>query len=197
MMNKLIAPLCLVCLVLASCASTGTNGTGTSSTGGQGKESSEPQYLIKAQSDNGFVAAYQAHFAIEGSSITEISARKFESLTLGSGSNYKAFSAKIYSFDAIAKGNNPDSWEYTQNQYDKDIYYIHSLIWDLKQMNLGYSGKVYILVTAFDGYRIIQATNLDGNTVIAESYAVFLNEDRLSLPKGAALHSLRSFYRRK
>ena len=93
--------LCIVCMAFTSCVSI------------------EPDYLIKAKSDNGFITAYQAHFAIEGNSITEISAHQYEDLTLGADSNYRMISPETYSFDINAAGSNPAEWKYVQNEYEQ------------------------------------------------------------------------------
>lgn len=181
-MRKLIYSLCLLCifcLTFTSCVSI------------------EPDYLIKAKSDNGFVTAYQAHFAIEGNSITEISAHQYEDLTLGSDSNYKMISADTYSFDIKASGGNPAEWEYVQNEYDRTSYDVQTLIEDLKLMKIAYTGKIYVLITTFDEYKIIEAANLDGNTLIDDSYAIFKNNMKLENSDAVKLKQLSRFYKHK
>ena len=190
---KKTAVLCLlciasaVCLSLLSCASVDTSF----------EPAHSPQYLIRAKSDNGFVTAYQAHFAVDGDAISEISAREYESLTLGDGSEYKGISAKIYAFDINAAGNMPSAWQYVQNEYDDEAYDVHLLAKELSLMNLHYSGSLYVLITTFDEYKIIQVSNLDGNAVLDESYAMFRNGRQLQLPKNAKLCSLWRFYRHR
>lgn len=204
-----LALACALCLVLASCVSGGSGsstGSGAETNTGAGassgaveekKKAAEPAYLIRAKSDNGFVAAYRAYFALDGSSLREISQRSYEDLTLGSGSAYQAITARTYSFDVSARGNDPLEWQYTQNEYDDKKHDTQLLIWDLKQMKLPYTGTLYVLVKTFDDYRVVLVAQMDGNSVLDESYAMFRDEDRLDLPKGAKLYGLSDFYRHK
>ena len=173
------------CLLLASCVST-SNGGGE-------------RYLIRAKNDSGFVIAYQAHFALDGESFRKISSRRFESLTLGSDSEYEAISARTYSFYVLADGENPDGWKFNQNEYDDETYDVDLLVRDLRDMGISYSGSLYVLVTCFDDYRILDVSNLalDMNSVTGESYALFKNDVRISLPKDTRLCCLRYFYRRR
>lgn len=187
---------CAVCLALASCASTKTNGGSAASSGNPAK-GAEPAYLIKAQRDSGFVADYRAFFAIDGDSVTEISASKFDNWTLGDGSDYERINAVTCVFDAYAPVGDPMEWRFKQSEYDTRNYDVQLLVWDLKRMGLTYTGSVYILITLFDNYRVVQAVQMDGSSALAESYAAFRDDDMLALPKRADLSSLRSFYRRK
>ena len=194
---------CALCLVLASCVSSGSgsstgSGAGTSSGASEDKKKAvEPAYLIRAKSDNGFVAAYRAYFAVDGNSVSEISQRRYEDLTLGSGSAYQTITARSYAFDVTTRGSDPLEWQYKQNEYDDKKYDTQLLIWDLKQMKLPYTGTLYVLVKTFDDYRALLVAQMDGNSVLDESYAVFRDEDRLALPKGAKLYGLSDFYRHK
>ena len=177
--------ICVICFALVACVSVE-----------QSYESEHlPEYLIKAKSDNGFVTAYQAYFAVDGDSVSEISAREYERLTLGDSSKYQIISEKTYSFDIIANGGALSEWQYEQNKYDSEIYSLPLLIKDLSQMNLPYTGKLYVLIKQFDDYRIISVANLDGCTLLDESYAVFRNNRQLPLPKNIRLDNLWRFYK--
>ena len=177
--------LSLLCVMLTSCVSLG-----------KPYESEYlPEYLIRAKSDNGFVSAYQAYFAIDGNSVTEISKSKYEALTLGENSKYEAVSVKTYSFDIIAVDNAPSEWKYTQNEYETERYDVQTLVRDLEEMKVPYTGSLYVFITVFNGYRIVAVTNLDGNIVLDESYAVFRNGWQLHLPKDIRLSQLRDFMR--
>lgn len=177
--------LSLLCVMLTSCVSLGKT-----------YESEYlPEYLIRAKSDNGFVSAYQAYFAIDGNSVTEISKSKYEALTLGENSKYEAVSVKTYSFDIIAVDNAPSEWKYTQNEYETERYDVQTLVRDLEEMKVPYTGSLYVFITVFNGYRIVAVTNLDGNIVLDESYAVFRNGWQLHLPKDIRLSQLRDFMR--
>ncbi len=194
-MASVLAVVCALCLALASCVSSGSGtstGSNTSSGAGRG-----PAYLIKAQRDSGFVADYRAFFAIAGDSVTEISASKFENWTLGDESDYERINATTCVFDAYAPVGDPMEWRFKQNEYDTRNYDVQLLVWDLKRMGVTYTGSVYILITMFDNYRVVQAVKMDGSSALAESYAAFRDDDMLTLPKGADLSSLRSFYRHK
>lgn len=183
----LLCIACAACLSLLSCVSVGVNF----------EPAHSPQYLIRAKSDNGFVIAYQAHFAVDGDSVSEISTREYEKLTLGDSSEYKEIRAKTYAFDIKAAGNSPSGWQYVQNEYDDEVYDVQLLAKELSQMNLPYSGSLYVLITIFDEYKIIQVSNLDGNVVLDESYAMFRNGRQLLLPKDASLCSLWRFHKYK
>ncbi len=160
----LINLICIACLAFTSCVSAGKN--------------FEPQYLIHAKNDNGFVSAYKAYFAIEGDSIRKISSRSFESLTLAEDSQYKVISPQVQSFD---KGNPADE----------------SVLRDLEAMGIAYTDSLYVLVTTFDEYKIIQVTTLDGNVALDESYAMFRNGSPMQIPKDINLSCLFRFYRHK
>lgn len=176
-----------VCLSLLSCVSVDTGF----------EQAHSPQYLIRAKSDNGFAAAYQAHFSVDGDAVSEISAREYEKLTLGDSSEYKAINAKTYAFDINAAGNTPAAWQYVQNEYDDEAYDMQLLAKELSQMNLHYSGSLYVLVTTFDDYKVVQVSNLNGNAVLDEAYAVFRNGKQLQLPKNARLCSLWRFHKHR
>ena len=184
------AALCAACLALSACVSSG-------SSGGAGAARTEPRYLIRARNDSGFVIAYQAHFAVDGDSIAEISSRRYEDLTLGEDSRYERIYARTYAVDVDATGSDPAAWKYTQNVYDTERYDLQLLIGDLKRMDLPYSGSLYVLVTAFDEYRVVGVAALDGNAVRGESYAMFRSGRQMDLPKGMRLDSLSSFYRHR
>ena len=198
-MASVLTAACALCLALASCVSSGS-GSNTGSGSGSGTSSGagrEPAYLIKAQRDSGFVADYRAFFAIAGDSVTEISASKFENWTLGDGSDYERINAVTCVFDAYAPVGDPMEWRFKQSEYDTRNFDVQLLVWDLKRMGVTYTGSVYILITMFDNYRVVQAVKMDGSSALAESYAAFRDDDMLTLPKGADLSSLRSFYRHK
>ncbi len=193
-MRKLVSIFTLLCslsVVFFSCAS-----VEPAHTSGAGRIS-EPAYVIRAKRDSGFVSAYKAHFAVDGNSITKISASRYEDLTLGSESNYKPISATTCAFDVVATTKDPTEWTYTQNEYDTKHYAVQSLIWDLKQMKVSYTGTLYVLVTFFDEYKVLKVANLDGMSVLDESYAMFRNDEPLSLSKDMQLGDLRDFYKHK
>ena len=180
------AIICTACLMLLSCVSAGMG--------------SEPEYLIKAKRDNGFVSAYKAHFALDGENIYKISERKYDDLTLGEDSKYKVIQVDSISFDVSATGDDLSKWNVSlpydyKNQANP--YTRESLINDLTQMGVTYRGSLYVLVTRFDDYKIVQVTNLDGNSVIDESYALFKNGSRLPLSKNIDLSSIWQVRRRK
>ena len=176
---RLSVLLIITCLPLLSCVSAGV--------------ASEPEYLIKAKRDNGFVSAYKAHFALDGENIYKISERKYDALNLDDSSKYKVIQVDSISFDVTASGDDLSKWnvslpydyESQANPYTKE-----SLINDLTQMGVTYRGSLYVLVTRFDDYKIVQVTNLDGNSVIDESYTLFKNGSRLPLASNMDLSSI-------
>lgn len=176
----------IACISLVSCVSAGIK--------------AEPEYLIKAKRDNGFVSAYKAHFALDGESIYKISEGKYDDLTLGEDSKYKVIQVDSISFDVSATGDDLSKWNVSlpydyENQANP--YTRESLINDLTQMGVTYRGSLYVLVTRFDDYKIVQVANMDGNSVIDESYALFKNGSRLPLSKNIDLSSIWQVRRRK
>ena len=176
----------IACISLVSCVSAGKN--------------AEPEYLIKAKRDNGFVSAYKAFFALDGESLYKISERKYDDLTLGDDSKYKVIQVDSISFDVRATGDDLSKWNVSlpydyENQTNP--YTRESLINDLTQIGVTYRGSLYVLVTRFDDYKIVQVTNMDGNSVIDESYALFKNGSKLPLSKNMDLSSISQIYRLK
>ena len=74
----------IACISILSCVSTGMN--------------AEPEYLLKAKRDNGFISAYKAHFALDGESLYKISERRYEDLTLGEDSKYKMIGSSVVDY---------------------------------------------------------------------------------------------------
>lgn len=190
MIFYLPAIICTACLMLLSCVSAGKN--------------AEPEYLIKAKRDNGFVSAYKAFFALDGESLYKISERKYEVLTLGDNSKYKVIVPETISIDITAPGSDKLAWEVSfPSDYEMQAgsttepYTRETLIADLTKMEITYTGSLYVLVTRFDDYKIVQVTNLDGNSVIDESYALFKNGSKLPLSKNMDLSSISQIYRLK
>ena len=180
----------IACISLLSCVSAGKN--------------AEPEYLIKAKRDNGFVSAYKAHFALDGENLYKISGRKYDNLTLGDDSKYKVIVPETISIDITAPGSDKSAWEVSfPSDYEMlagsttEPYTRETLIADLTKMEITYTGSLYVLVTRFDNYKIVQVTNLDGNFVIDESYALFKNGSRLPLSKNIDLSSISQIYRLK
>ena len=64
-------------------------------------------------------------------------------------------------------------------------------------MKLAYTGTVYVLITTFDEYKIIEAANLDGNTLIDDSYIIFRNNVKLENSDALKLNQLSRFYKHK
>ncbi len=156
----------------------------------------EPEYLIMAGLDNGFVAAYRAYFSLTGSDMTKISGRKYDKLRLGN-KNYERIEESVFTFDVTAEKLDPDTWIYERNKYIEEIYDEQVLIKDLKDMGILYTGKLYIVVTTFDDYRLIQVDSLDGSSIADSSYAAFKGDERLELGKRTELHSIRAIYRHR
>ena len=180
----------IACISILSCVSTGMN--------------AEPEYLLKAKRDNGFISAYKAHFALDGESLYKISERRYEDLTLGEDSKYKMIVPDTMSFDIDAPGSDKSKWTIVlpdnnipQEGNVTEPYTRESLIADLTQMGITYTGSLYVLVTRFDEYKIVQVTNMDGNSVIDETYALFKNGSKLPLSRDIDLSSIWRIYRLK
>lgn len=192
------AALTLAASLFMACASTDTEseeqaGTREAASSRAGK----PEYVIKAKRDVGFVSAYQAYFAVDGTIISKITASRFDDLTLGDNSLYAVTATETYAFDVQAKGTNPALWTYEQNEYDAQPYDLKLLRSDLKRMQLSYTGTLYVLITVFDDYRIVQVANLDGNVLIDDSYALFKDDIQLTIPRDSKLCDIWRVYKRK
>ncbi len=188
---------CGLCLTFFSCASAGPATASGSVPANKPATASRPTYLIKAKRDNGFVSAYKAHFAVKGNSITKISEYRFDDLTLGSDSDYEVISATTCAFDVVAETKDPMEWKYKQNEYDEKRYAVQSLIWDLQQMKLSYTGSLYVLVTFFDDYKVLKVAMLDGMSVLDESYAMFIKDEPMKLSDDMQLSDLWRFYKHR
>ena len=169
-------------------------------------DSIKPDYLIECVLDNGFVPAYRAYYTIESDNIRKISHSKYEKYIYDDKKEYGYIPTTYYSFDAFAKTMNPSEWEYEQNEYDDVIYDVDTLKTYLLKMQTGYwnmpsalgEDKVYILVTEFDDYAIVEATLLDfQNTVKDSKCAIFHNGNMLTAAKDLDLNSIRSIRKYK
>ncbi len=192
------AALTLAACLCTACASSDAEaeelaGTREAASSRAGK----PEYVIKAKRDVGFVSAYQAHFAVDGNIISKITASRFDDLTLGDSSLYTVAATDTYSFDVQAKGSNPALWTYEQSEYEAQQYDLKLLRSDLKRMQLSYTGTLYVLITVFDDYRIVQVANLDGNVLIDDSYALFRDDVQLTIPRDSKLCDIWRVYKRK
>ena len=176
-----ISTLFVACMFLISCSANESN----------------PEYLLKGASDNGFVASYRAYFAIENNSVTKISKRKYENFIYKDKENhYKILPQIYYSFEVNAKTNNPTDWECEQSKYNDETYDINILKDQLLDMGVSYEGKVDIQITEFDKYYIIEVTSLDDdNTIIDSRYAIFNNGEKLSMADDIILSSIQDIYK--
>ena len=161
---------------------------------GQGKPA---DYLIKTGEDSGFTAASRAYFALEGKAVTKTNKRNFEKNTLGSGSLYERIEPVTYQFDIDAPDSDPANWVYNENEYDSAKYDTDVLKNDIKQAGISCTGTIYLLITAFDEYKILEIHEMNGSVAVSENYAVFKGTELLSLPKNADLSSIREIYRLK
>ena len=156
----------------------------------------QPDYLIKGARDNGFVPAYRAYFTLTDGNIKKVSENKFDSFIHSDKIDHEYLGyGEIHTFDAVAVSADPSEWEYEQNKFDDVIYDTDILIQRLKNMELDYTGDVYIIITEFDDYSIIQADSLNGNTVLNTHFALFKDGEKLDLPKGIDLSSINEIYR--
>lgn len=158
---------------------------------------SSPEYLLEGARDNGFVASYRAYFAIENGSIFKISKAKYENyIYREDNKHYKLVPKKQYCFKAHAENSDSLKLEYEQKYPENPAYEIDTLTKQLSMMDISYSGNSDIQIIEFDDYYLIEAENLDGNnTVIASEYAIFHNDEKLSMKEGIDLSSIRNIYK--
>lgn len=158
----------------------------------------KPDYVIEGARDNGFVAAYRAYTALTDESAKKIPGFRFENLVYSNVDvEYEHVNFDFHTYKGKAETTDPDTWEIEHNQYDEEWFDIPSVIESLKKMDLSYTGDVYIIVTEFDDYRIVQVESLgdDNSTILDESFALFRNGSRIELPENVKLDSIRTIYK--
>ena len=163
-----------------------------------GEVKSEPDYLLEGARDEGLMPSYRAYFAIDNDNITKISKREYEKLLYKKDQehHYKIVPNKSYSFDVKAGTNKPSEWEFVPSQYNKTTYDEEMLKDQLSAMDVSYVGDVYILITEFEGYHIIEVKNMDEHTVMDSQYAIFHDGEKLSTYENIDLSSIRCIYHR-
>lgn len=178
--NKLVkvigcaAVSAITCATLASCGSSGP----------------APDYLIMA-ADDSTMPVYRAYYAVYGDSLQNITKGSYEDY-IKKDDQYKTISTSTCDFNVTAGSSDPAEWEYEVKYYDEDPYDTDVLKTQLKEMNVHYVGEVYILITAFDGYVILQVDNTTENQ---STYGMFRDGKQMTLPAGTDLSSLETFYK--
>lgn len=157
----------------------------------------DADYVLVGARDNGFVAAYRGYFAIKGDSVREITEYQCDKMVLGDESEFSGIAFDLMTFDAKADGSDPSTWVYEKNKYIEEDYDVNALIDMLKQMGVSYDGDVYIIITSFDDYTLIEAEGLDGNTVTGSSYGMFRNGARIDMASGIEPQDIRTVYKHK
>ena len=177
----IISALFVVCILLSACSENETN----------------PEYLLEGARDSGLVASYRAYFAIENNSVTKISKTKYENYIYKDNDNhYKIVPQSYYSFEVNAKTKDPLDWEYEQNKYDDETYEIDILKNQLLDMGVGYQGIIDIQITEFDEYYLIEVTSIDDdNTILDSEYAIFHDNEMLSIADDINLSSIRDIHK--
>lgn len=178
--NKLVkvigcaAVSAITCTTLASCGSSGPN----------------PDYLIMA-ADDSTMPVYRAYYAVYGDSLQNITKVAYENY-ISKDDQYKTIGTSICDFNVTAGSSDPAEWEYEIKYFDEEPYDTDVLKTQLKEMNVHYVGEVYILITAFDGYVILQVDNTTENQ---STYGMFRDGKQMTLPAGTDLSSLETFYK--
>lgn len=178
--NKLVkvigcaAVSAITCATLASCGSSGPN----------------PDYLIMA-ADDSTMPVYRAYYAVYGDSLQNITKGSYEDY-IKKDDQYKTISTSTCDFNVTAGSSDPAEWEYEIKYFDEEPYDTDVLKTQLKEMNVHYVGEVYILVTTFDGYTIIEVDNTTENQ---STYGMFRDGKQMTLPAGTDLSSLETFYK--
>ena len=180
----LLSLLSITCLCLMAC----------------GKDYSDevyPEYLLEGARDNGFVASYRAYFAIENGNVNKISETKYDNLIYkDSDDHYEIVPEEYYSFEINAKTNNPSDWKYEQNRNNDKMYDTEILKNQLLDMNVSFWGNIYIHITKFDEYILIEVVNMNENNAILDSkYAIFYNNEMLQMENDIDLSSIRKIYK--
>ena len=105
---------------------------------------------------------------------------------------YKTISTSVCDFNVTAGSSDPAEWEYEIKYFDEEPYDTDVLKTQLKEINVHYVGEVYILITTFDGYVILQVDNTTENQ---STYGMFRDGKHMTLPAGTDLSSLETFYK--
>ena len=156
-----------------------------------GGAETKPDYLIMAAEDNGLIPAYRAYYAVYGDSISNITKGAYENY-IYKDDHYKTIDTSFCNFDVTAGSSDPAEWEYEVKYFDEEPYDTDILKTQLKEMNVHYVGEVFILVTQFDGYTIIEVDNMTDNL---STYGMYKDGKQLTLPAGTDLHELDKFYK--
>lgn len=184
MKKGITGTICTAVLTAAVCFMTASCG-----------KSDPPAYLLEGARDNGFVPAYRAYFELDGDSIKKISENRFDRYFRGDKNDYKGVLQDYYSFNIVADSGDPSGWEYEQGAYDSEVYDEELLIGFLEEIDTGYTGDVYVLITEFDDYTVLEIWEKDGNSITRQTTALFRDGNRISLPGNVSLESLRNIYR--
>lgn len=175
---SLISLLSILCLMAVSCSS--------------GNKSS---YVLMCGEDNGLVAAYRAYYELDGTTVKEIREDRFNNLVTKTD-DYKLINQTTYNFTADAKSSNASKWTITESGFDEELYDIGKLVKYLKKMDVYYTGDIYIKVSVFDSYTVIEVQRLDGNTITDITTGLFKGSSMIKLQKGEMLKSLWKVYKR-
>ena len=157
-----------------------------------------PQYRIYAKADNGFMLAYQAHFALDGETI-EFQRGKTHTADVYIEQKYEHFFPDSYYFDVIAEGEDPANWEYRQRN-SENPYDTARLVELMGKLDFESKGHLNFTVTEFDGYQITELLKLEHDThgsVLWQNFALLKDGKRLTIPGNLNLGCLHDFYRRK
>lgn len=184
-MNRTTKLVCMIlilsvsCVLLSSCATS----------------KNRPDYLLEGARDNGFVPSYRAYYAITGDTIKKIPKFMYENY-IYKDDHYKSFNEEFSNYDVVADSPDPSEWDYELMYYSNEPYDTDDLISHLQDMNVSYTGEVFVLVLWFDEYVIVEVTSLsDNNTVLGETFGLFRNGQMIDLPEGTDLSSIRTYYR--
>ena len=175
---SVITVLSVMCLLLSSCG-----------------EKKKPAYVLVAGEDTGIVSSYEAYFELNGSSVKEVKEVRYDNLIMKS-SDYSLINQKLYHFSVTSNSSNPSNFVYTQSGYDKETYDNATLIKQLKKMGIFWTGSIQIIIYEFEGYTIVEAQHLDGNTLLETETGLFRNGRLINLPQEISLKSISKVYKK-
>ena len=161
-----------------------------------------PAYLIECAEDSGFIPAFRTYYALSGNDIKKISRNEYEGyIYYTKTAPYELVNKEYYSFEATGTDPSPSAWEYTQGKYNDEPYDIDALKGYLLAMDPGFTttsdgSRIDIGVTGFDDCSIVEATLLNGSSLIIDSkYAVFHDGKMINMPENIELRSIRDIRR--
>ena len=160
-----VSAIVILCMMFVSCSTADT-----------------PPDIVFECSD--FYGENKAYYSVSENTLSKITATRYNDLTGGSDPDYeKVDEISTYLFDVNMKGAEPSEWTYDPAEGDPE-YDIQILISELEGLDITFTGKVFINIYEFDGYktiRIVSQENSDSSSWLLCDEKIVDNPDDLEL----------------